>query len=54
MGLCDVADFCSDGVDWYLDQIEDIYGASIPSKVVLYKIWIFMEIIHNDDNATVK
>ena len=44
---------CSAGVDWYLIQIEYLYGASRQNKVVLLRSWFTVTIIHDDVDATV-
>ena len=47
-----VEDFCYAGMDWYLDQIEDINSVSRPSQMFLSIICIYMAIFHDymDDN----
>ena len=42
VGLCDVAYYCSAGVDWYLDQIDYIKNASRTSQMFLSRFWISM------------
>ena len=48
MRLCAVADYCSAGVDWTLDQIYYLSSASRPSHVVLSRFWISMAIINDE------
>ena len=35
VGLCNRAKCCSAGMDWSLDQIENIYSSSRPNQMVL-------------------
>ena len=43
--------YCSADMDWYLDQIENLYSASRPSQMVLSRFWIHMESIHAELDA---
>ena len=54
MGLCYVAYYCSDGMNWALEKIEDLYSASIPSQMVLLRFWTSMASIIADMDAIVQ
>ena len=45
--LFDVVYHFSSDVDFYLHQIEGIYGVSRPNQVVLSRIWFYVAIIHD-------
>ena len=51
VGLCNWAKCCSAGIDWYLEQIENLYISSIPSQMVLQRFWISMASIHFELDA---
>ena len=46
--LCAVVYYCSTGVDWSLDQIEDLQSVPRTSQMVLSRFWMSMAIIHDN------
>ena len=44
----------SAGMDYSLDQIGYLYSASIPSQMVLSRIWVSVAIVHNNMDCTVQ
>ena len=49
-----VAGYLSDGVDWSLDQIEDLCIAYRPIQMFLSMIWISVVGVHNNMDANVQ
>ena len=46
--LCVVAYYCAAGLNWSLDQIEDIYSAYKPSHMLFLGFGISMISIHDE------
>ena len=51
VGLCNQDQCCSAGMDWSLDQIENLQSSSRPSQMVLQRFWISMASIHVELDA---
>ena len=49
--LCDLANYCSAGMDWSLEQIENLQSSSRPIQMVLLRFWIYMVSIHAELDA---
>ena len=51
MLLCDVKYFFSAGMDWYLNQFENLLSSSRPSQMVLSRFWISIASINDELEA---
>ena len=49
--LCNRGQFYYAGMDWYLDQIENLQSSSRPSQMVLQRFWIYIASIHVELDA---